>query len=218
MSDIAGQPKATKVVVATTVALSFISFWRAAAIVLATWLVGILCRRHRRAGHRAKRSLVHPGRDALQFCGSLRLHGKLQHVRSRRRLCRCPRLHGSVHGAAVGFRAHLRLHSDRPHQHRQRGPVPGPLYSTRSAEMAHWHAAHVHGDCSPRFSASLVTSISGGATSKGIHESSGKALRIMQITTVMVVMFLIWCPHHAAAARSGADSACAAARQSAIHR
>ncbi len=36
---------------------------------------------------------------------------------------------------------------------------------------------------------------------KGIHESSGKALRIMQITTVMVVAFLIWCPHHAAAAR-----------------
>src|SRR4051812_34937739 len=29
---------------------------------------------------------------------------------------------------------------------------------------------------------------------KGIHESSGKALRIMQITTVMVIAFLIWCP------------------------
>jgi amino acid transporter len=29
---------------------------------------------------------------------------------------------------------------------------------------------------------------------KGIHESSGKALRIMQITTVMVIVFLIWCP------------------------
>src|SRR5678809_239316 len=28
---------------------------------------------------------------------------------------------------------------------------------------------------------------------KGMHESSGKALRIMQITTVMVVMFLVWC-------------------------
>ena len=28
---------------------------------------------------------------------------------------------------------------------------------------------------------------------KGIHESSTKALRIMQITTVMAVMFLIWC-------------------------
>ena len=29
---------------------------------------------------------------------------------------------------------------------------------------------------------------------KGIHESSHKALRIMQITTVMVVVLLIWCP------------------------
>ena len=29
---------------------------------------------------------------------------------------------------------------------------------------------------------------------KGMHESSGKALRIMQITTVMVVIFMIWCP------------------------
>lgn len=28
---------------------------------------------------------------------------------------------------------------------------------------------------------------------KGIHESSGKALAIMEVTTVMVVMFLIWC-------------------------
>src|SRR5713226_2744077 len=28
---------------------------------------------------------------------------------------------------------------------------------------------------------------------KGLHESSTKALRIMQITTVMVVMFLVWC-------------------------
>src|SRR5262249_39246060 len=31
------------------------------------------------------------------------------------------------------------------------------------------------------------------SNTKGIHESSGKALRIMQITTVMVVMFLVWC-------------------------
>jgi len=27
----------------------------------------------------------------------------------------------------------------------------------------------------------------------GIHESSEKALRIMQITTVMVVMLIVWC-------------------------
>ncbi len=29
---------------------------------------------------------------------------------------------------------------------------------------------------------------------KGIHESSGKALRIMQITTIMIVVLLVWCP------------------------
>src|SRR5262245_1721161 len=29
---------------------------------------------------------------------------------------------------------------------------------------------------------------------KGVPESSGKALRIMQVTTVMVVILLIWCP------------------------
>src|SRR5262249_7059739 len=29
---------------------------------------------------------------------------------------------------------------------------------------------------------------------KGVHESSGKALRIMQITTAMVVIILIWAP------------------------
>jgi len=40
----------------------------------------------------------------------------------------------------------------------------------------------------------LVTLYFWRSNIKGIHESSGKALRIMQITTVMVVAFLIWCP------------------------
>ena len=60
-----------------------------------------------------------------------------------------------------------------------------------------------------RSSASLVTIYFWWSNIKGIHESSGKALRIMQITTVMVVAFLIWCPltllhqrHRAAAARA----------------
>ena len=46
---------------------------------------------------------------------------------------------------------------------------------------------------SPRFSALVVTVYFWWSNIKGIHESSAKALRIMQITTVMVVMFLIWC-------------------------
>jgi hypothetical protein len=38
-----------------------------------------------------------------------------------------------------------------------------------------------------------VTAYFWWSNTKGIHESSGKALAIMQITTVMVVMFLVWC-------------------------
>ncbi|MDE3198243.1 MAG: APC family permease, partial [Acidobacteriota bacterium] len=40
----------------------------------------------------------------------------------------------------------------------------------------------------------VVTAYFWRSNIKGIHESSGKALRIMQITTAMVVIFLIWCP------------------------
>ena len=53
---------------------------------------------------------------------------------------------------------------------------------------------------------------------KGIHESSGKALRIMQITTVMVVMFLIWCPLTLLLTRNRAAPARAPAAQPALQR
>ncbi|HXJ44534.1 MAG TPA: APC family permease, partial [Bryobacteraceae bacterium] len=61
------------------------------------------------------------------------------------------------------------------------------------AEMMHWQ-----GRVPPNlFAASfglVVTAYFWRSNIQGIHESSGKALRIMQITTVMVVMFLIWGP------------------------
>jgi amino acid transporter len=44
------------------------------------------------------------------------------------------------------------------------------------------------------FFAVLVTLYFWWQNIKGIHESSGKALRIMQITTIMVVALVIWCP------------------------
>ena len=57
---------------------------------------------------------------------------------------------------------------------------------------------HIGTRISPNFFAAgfgmLVTIYFWWSNIKGIHESSGKALRIMQITTVMVVAFLIWCP------------------------
>ena len=40
----------------------------------------------------------------------------------------------------------------------------------------------------------LVTIYFWRSNIRGIHESSGQALRIMQLTTVMVVALLIWCP------------------------
>jgi amino acid transporter len=57
---------------------------------------------------------------------------------------------------------------------------------------------HIRGDISPNTFAAyfgvVVTAYFWWSNIKGIHESSGQALRIMQITTVMVVAFLIWCP------------------------
>ncbi len=44
------------------------------------------------------------------------------------------------------------------------------------------------------FFAILVTGYFWWSNIKGVPESSHKALRIMQVTTVMVVAFLIWCP------------------------
>jgi amino acid transporter len=44
------------------------------------------------------------------------------------------------------------------------------------------------------FFAVLVTIYFWRSNIKGIHESSGAALKIMQVTTVMVVALLIWCP------------------------
>ena len=43
------------------------------------------------------------------------------------------------------------------------------------------------------FFAILVTMYFWWYNIKGLHESSTKALRIMQLTTVMVVIFLVWC-------------------------
>jgi amino acid transporter len=56
---------------------------------------------------------------------------------------------------------------------------------------------HANFQIAPAFFAMIfalvVTAYFWRSNIKGIHESSGKALRIMQITTVMVVMFLVWC-------------------------
>ena len=68
------------------------------------------------------------------------------------------------------------------------------------------------------FFAILVTMYFWWYNIKGLHESSTKALRIMQLTTVMVVIFLVWCIAHLADTRSRSISSRAAAAEPSIQR
>ena len=127
MSSEARPNSTAKVVVATTVALSFISFWRAAAIVLSDLASSAFY-----AGGIAEQAI---GKSApwfilgvmlfsfavrsvyLESCSMFVRGGVYVVVRDAM---------GPLHGPALGLRADLRLHSDRPHQRGQRGPVSGP--------------------------------------------------------------------------------------------
>jgi len=182
-----------KVVVATTVALSFISFWRAAAVVLsdlassAFYAGGIVEHAVGKSGpwfilavmlfSFAVRSVY------LESC-SMFVRGGVYIV---------------VRDAMNHFMARLSV-SALIFDYILTGPISvvsagqylGRLVNEVS-EMT--HVGHAIGP--NLFSAGfgiLVTIYFWWSNIKGIHESSGKALRIMQITTVMVVAFLIWCP------------------------
>ena len=139
MSSEAGQPAQTaRIVVATTVALSFISFWRGAAIVLSDlastmFYVGGISEQ----ADRQVRAVVRPGRDVLQLCRPLHLSGELQHVRARGRLCGGARQHGALHGEAVGLRSRSGLRSYGTDQLGERRPVSGtPLERTGRVDAA----------------------------------------------------------------------------------
>ncbi|MEN6608108.1 MAG: APC family permease, partial [Bryobacteraceae bacterium] len=80
------------------------------------------------------------------------------------------------------------------------GPISGVsagLYLggliNETAELLHVESVHVH---PPHFAAAfaiVATLYFWRKNTIGIHESSQKALRIMQVTTVMVVMLIAWC-------------------------
>jgi amino acid transporter len=194
MSSEAGQPAQTaRIVVATTVALSFISFWRGAAIVLsdlastmfyvggiseqaigkaAPWFVlGVMFFSF------AVRSIY------LESCSMFVRGGVYVVVRdsmgpSMAKL--------SVSALVVDY------------------VLTGPISSVSAGQylgrLLNELAALMQQDVRipPNAFAALfgvaVTIYFWRSNVKGIHESSSKALRIMQVTTVMVVMLLIWCP------------------------
>ena len=123
MSSIPTRSTATKVVVASTVMLAFISFWRAAAIVLndlasSVFYVGGIVEQAI-----GQCPVVHSCRHAVQLRRAVDLHGKQQHVCTWRRLRCRSRRHGAVCCAPFRIRTPVRLHSDRTDQQRERRPV-----------------------------------------------------------------------------------------------
>ena len=183
---------ATRVVVASTVMLSFISFWRGAAIVLSDLASSAFY-----AGGIAEEAI---GRSAPWFILGVMLFSFA--VRSVYLESCSMYVRGGVYVVvrdAMGpFLARLSV-SALIFDYILTGPI--------SAVSAGQYLGRVINEISEMLNTGMTVppdqfaAVFGIAATiyfwwsniKGIHESSAKALRIMQITTVMVAMFLIWC-------------------------
>src|SRR5438128_4516021 len=182
-----------KVVVATTVALSFISFWRAAAVVLSDLASSAFY-----AGGIAEHAI---GKSAPWFILGVMLFSfavRSVYLESCSMFVRGG-VYVVVRDAINHFMARLSV-SALIFDYILTGPISvvsagqylGHLLNEIS-EMLHISHA-IHPNLFSVVFGAVVTVYFWWNNIKGIHESSGKALRIMQVTTVMVVVFLIWCP------------------------
>jgi len=193
LSDI--KRPAIKVFVATTVMLSFITFWRAAAIVLSD-----LASSAYYVGGDAEKVI---GKSAPYFVLAVMLFSyavRSIYIESSSMFVRGG-VYRVVKEAMGGSLAKLSV-SALLFDYVLTGPISavsaGQYFggflvdlSTRLGHPVHltdeqmnWFAA---------FFAAAVTIYFWWKNTQGIHESSSKALRIMQITTVMVVMLIVWC-------------------------
>src|SRR5271163_2065111 len=182
-----------KVVVATTVALSFISFWRGAAIVLSD-----LASSAYYAGGIAETAV---GPAAPWFVLGVMLFSFA--VRSVYMESCSMFVRGGVYivvkDSMGPFVARLSV-SSLVFDYVLTGPISvvsagaylGYLLKEIAGMMGQSFPINVNYFAA--FFAVLVTIYFWWANTKGLHESSGKALRIMQITTIMVVALIIWCP------------------------
>jgi amino acid transporter len=182
-----------KVVVATTVALSFISFWRAGAIVLSDLASSAFY-----AGGIVEHAV---GRSAPWFVIGVMLFSfavRSVYLESCSMFVRGG-VYVVVRDAMNRFMARLSISAlifdyilTGPISSVSAGQYLGRLIN-EIAEMLHLGTAVTPNLFAVIFGL-VVTVYFWWSNTKGIHESSGQALRIMQITTVMVVAFLIWCP------------------------
>src|SRR4029453_6137080 len=186
------RPVLPRVVVATSAMLSFISFWRAAAIVLSDLASSAFY-----AGGIAEKAI---GRSAPWFIlgvmffsfavRSVYMESCSMYVRGG--------VYVVVRDAMGPFMARLSV-SALIFDYILTGPISavsaglylGGLLNEISGKLQAGMAVD------PAFFAMIfglvVTAYFWRTNIKGIHESSGKALVIMQLTTVMVVIFLVWC-------------------------
>jgi amino acid transporter len=187
------RPAAVKVVVATTVMLSFISFWRAAAIVLSD-----LASSAYYVGGIAEGAI---GKAAPWFILAIMLFSyavRAIYIESCSMFVRGG-VYKVVHEAMGGTLAKFSV-SALMFDYVLTGPisaVSAGLYLggliNEIGENMHLAGVHVY---PPYFAAAFAIAVTLYFWRKnviGMHESSEKALRIMQITTVMVVILIVWC-------------------------
>ncbi len=183
----------TKVVVATTVALSFISYWRGAAIVLSDLASSMFY-----AGGIAEQAI---GKSAAWYVLGVMLFSfavRSVYMESCGMFVRGG-VYVVVRDSMGPFAARLSV-SALVFDYVLTGPIScvtaGQYLGRLINELfgfAH-RTTHIDPNTFAAFFGVLVTLYFWRSNIKGIEESSSAALRIMQITTVMVVALLIWCP------------------------
>src|SRR5580693_9303454 len=182
-----------RVIVATTAMLTFISFWRAAAIVLNDMGSSAFY-----AGAIAEHFVGNTGPWFILAIMLLAYAVRSVYIESCSMFVRGG-VYRVVHEAMGATLAKFSV-SALMFDYVLTGPISGVsagLYLgallNESIDYFHLQYAHVN---TPHFAAGfavLVTLYFWRKNIIGIHESSEKALRIMQITTVMVVMLIAWC-------------------------
>ncbi|PYT27981.1 MAG: hypothetical protein DMG57_16400 [Acidobacteria bacterium] len=185
--------KATKVVVASTVMLSFISFWRAAAIVL--------CDLASSAFYAGGIAEGYVGKSAPWFILAIMLSSyavRAIYIESCSMFVRGG-VYRVVHEALGGLLAKFSV-SALMFDYVLTGPISGVTAGLYLAGLINDSAklsGHPRLQIEPQTFAAIfaiaVTIYFWRKNVIGIHESSQKALRIMQLTTLMVVILIGWC-------------------------
>jgi amino acid transporter len=183
-----------RVIVATTAMLTFISFWRAAAIVL-----NDLASSAYYAGGESESFI---GKSAPWFILGVMLFSycvRAVYVESCSMFVRGG-VYRVVKEALGGTLAKFSV-SALMFDYVLTGPISGVsagqyLAGLLNELFAYFHMGIVLSENSTAaFFAVLVTLFFWWENIKGVHESSDKALKIMQVTTVMVVVLIVWCTY-----------------------